>query len=253
MGRVKDAASGEDSVGIVDERPVGSIADVGGEVFLEVVQFQQERVIEAFVGHVRHDTLGVLTPQRDSGLGNVHPDDGVSVRSMPHKCSFVVIEAAASRCRVEKFVVDYEADFDSLDPRGLLLFVLEPLIESGKFAVVEVSSGDADAIDIATGLVERVVGQRAPQVDADEIPPENREEIGGHRLKKFGQIPRDILREVHFLRRNQPPRIAGRTCIDSPLFGCGYSFRSDKDLFFRVIPVSIPAADRLASARKSSL
>jgi len=40
MGRVKDAASGEDRVGIVDERLVGSIPGVGSQVFLQVVQFQ---------------------------------------------------------------------------------------------------------------------------------------------------------------------------------------------------------------------
>ncbi len=79
MGRVKDAASGEDRVGIVDERLVGSISGVGGQVLLQVVQFQKERVVEALIGHMWRDELGVLAPQRDAGLGNIHPDDRVSV------------------------------------------------------------------------------------------------------------------------------------------------------------------------------
>jgi len=59
-GRIKDSASGEDRVGIVDESLVGPISGVAGQVFLQVVQFQPERVIEAFVGHMRRDELRVL-------------------------------------------------------------------------------------------------------------------------------------------------------------------------------------------------
>jgi len=83
----------------------------------------------------------------------------------------------------------------------LLRFVFEPLIQFRKFAVVEVSPGDAHAIDIAASLVECFVGQRAPQVDANEIPMQNRGKIGGHRFQKVGQILGDILREVHFRGR----------------------------------------------------
>src|ERR1700719_1507092 len=106
---------------------------------------------------MRCDELRVLAPQSDAGLGDIHPDDGVSVRSMPGKFSRVVVEAAASRRLVQKLMVDDEAHVDSFDPSVLLLFVLEPLIQFGKLAVVEVSSGDADAIDVAAALVERAV------------------------------------------------------------------------------------------------
>ena len=78
----------------------------------------------------------------------------------------------------------------------------EPLIQFGKFAIVEVSSRDAHAIDVAAGLVERVVGQRAPQIDANEILAEYRGEIGGHLLKKVGEILGDILREAHFPQKD---------------------------------------------------
>ena len=77
--RIKNAASSEDCVGIVDECVLGSIPPVGDQVFLEVVHFQQERVIEALTGHMGCDELRVLAPQRDAGLGNIHPDDRVSV------------------------------------------------------------------------------------------------------------------------------------------------------------------------------
>ena len=64
MGRIKDAASGEDRVGIVDARFVGSIPGLRGQVFLQVVQFQQQRIIETLVRHLRRDELRVLAPQR---------------------------------------------------------------------------------------------------------------------------------------------------------------------------------------------
>src|SRR4029077_3365599 len=94
----------------------------------------------------------------------------------------------------EEFIIDDEGHVDAFDPAVLLRFVFKPLIQVGKFAVIEVPSCDADAIYVAAGIVERVVGQRAPEVDADEIPPKYRGEISGHSLKKVGQIIRDIHR-----------------------------------------------------------
>ena len=76
----------------------------------------------------------------------------------------------------------------------MLARFLEPFIEFGKLTVVEVSARDNNTIDIAASLVERVVGQRAPQVDTNKIVAENGREVGGHHLKKVGQIPRDIFR-----------------------------------------------------------
>src|ERR1700719_3265922 len=133
---------------------------------------------------MRRDELRILAPQRDAGLGNIHPDDRVSVRPMADESSHVVVEAAASRRLVEKFMVDDEAHVDSLDPAVFPFFVLEPLIQFGKLAVMEVSPCDDNAIDVAAGLVESVVGQRTPQINADKIPQEYRGEIGDYRLKK---------------------------------------------------------------------
>src|SRR4249920_3698295 len=116
MGRVKDAASGEDRIRVVDERLVGSISGVGGEAFLQVVELQQQRVVEALVGDMRREDVGVLAPQRDAGLGNIHPDDRVSIRSVADEFSVVGIEPTASRRLVEKFIVDYEAHVDSFYP-----------------------------------------------------------------------------------------------------------------------------------------
>ncbi len=86
----------------------------------------------------------------------------------------------------------------------------EPLIQFGKLAVVEVSPRDANAIDVAASLVEGLVRQRAPQVDANEIPPEYRGEISGHGPKKLGQILLDIFREIHSSRKNISTNPAGR-------------------------------------------
>ncbi|MGA8554305.1 MAG: hypothetical protein WB630_07785, partial [Candidatus Acidiferrales bacterium] len=61
------------------------------------------------------------------------------------------------------------------------------------------AEGDGDAIDIAAHLVERIVGQRAPQIDSNEIPTEYLGEIGCHRLQKAGQVVRDVFGETHFL------------------------------------------------------
>ena len=68
----------------------------------------------------------------------------------------------ASRSFVEKFIIDDEADFNSVHPSVVLARFLEPFIEFGKLTVVEVSARDNNTIDIAASLVERVVGQSAP-------------------------------------------------------------------------------------------
>jgi hypothetical protein len=91
-------------------------------------------------------------------------------------------------------MVDDKAHLDAAGPAAVFLLVLEPLVQLGKLSVVEVSPRDADAIDVAAGLVERVIGQRAPQVDAHEIPTEDRGEFGGHPLKKAGKILGDFHR-----------------------------------------------------------
>src|ERR1700694_4256662 len=114
----------------------------------------------------------------------------------------VVVEAAASRTLVKKLMVNDEAHVDSSHPAVVLAFVLEPFIQFGKLAVVEVSPRNANAIDVAATLVEGLVGQRAPQVDANEIATQDGREIRGHHLKEFGEILRDIFRQVHFLRQN---------------------------------------------------
>lgn len=108
---------------------------------------------------------------------------------MPEELSHAGVEAAAFRRLVEKLMVDHEAHVNSTDPAVLLPLVLEPFFQLGKLAVVEVWSRDANAIDVAAGLVERVIGQRAPEADANQVLTKHRGEIGGHRLKKAGEIP----------------------------------------------------------------
>lgn len=193
IGGIKNAASCKNCIGIVDECLAGSIADVRNEIFFKVVQLQQEDVVQALGRHRRRHKLGICAPQRDAGLGNILPDDWISVRSMPDEPSHVVIEAAALRCFVQEFAVDDEAHIDPTYPPAFPLFVLEPLVQVGKRAVIEISSGDANAIDIAARLVESTVGQRTTQVDAKEIPLEDCREIPGHRLKKL----REILGNIH--------------------------------------------------------
>lgn len=89
-----------------------------------------------------------------------------------------VIEAAAPRRLVEKLMVDHEAHISPANPAVLLLFVLEPFIHLAKLAVVEVPSRDGYTIDIAAGLVERVIGSVNPkgrcQPDSHEASRENR-------------------------------------------------------------------------------
>jgi len=58
-------------------------------------------------------------------------------------------------------LVDDKAHVDFYPPTGLLRFVFEPLIQLRKLAVVEVSLSNGNAIGVATGLVERVIGRRA--------------------------------------------------------------------------------------------
>src|SRR5579864_6568317 len=106
---------------------------------------------------------------------------------MPDELSHVVVEAAASRRLVEKFMVNDEAHVHSRDPTVLFPFVLEPLIKFGKLAVVEVSSRDANAIDVATGLVECVIGQRVP-CHTDSAPPYTSKRVprcGTPRTRRF--------------------------------------------------------------------
>lgn len=105
---------------------------------------------------------------------------------MAREFSGVVLEAAAARGLVENLVVDDEAQAYSCDPAILRSFVRKPGIELGKFAGVEVALRDGDEIDVAAGFVESVVGQRAPEVEPDEIVAEDRGEAGGHRVKKVG-------------------------------------------------------------------
>src|SRR3989442_3077776 len=111
----------------------------------------------------------------------------------------VVVEAAASGTLVKKLMVNDEAHVDSSHPAVVLAFVLEPFMYFGKLAIVEVPPCDANAIDVATSFVEGLVGQRAPQIDANEIATQDGREIRGHHLKKFGEILGDIFRQVHFL------------------------------------------------------
>jgi hypothetical protein len=96
----------------------------------------------------------------------------------------VVVEAAASRTLVKKLMINNEAHVDSSHPAVVLAFVLEPFIQFGKLAVVEVSPRDANAIDVAVSLVEGLIGQRTPQVNANEIGSQDGRKIRGHRLKK---------------------------------------------------------------------
>ena len=121
---------------------------------------------------------------------------------MAEEFSRVVIEAAASRTFVEKLLVNDETHIDSFHPAVVLAFVLEPVIQFRKLALVEVSPRDANAIHIAASLIEGLVGQRAPEIDANEVLSEYGGEIGGHHLKKVGQILRDILGQVHISLQN---------------------------------------------------
>src|SRR2546425_13274792 len=126
---------------------------------------------------------------------------------MAEEFSRVVIEAAASRTLVEKLLVNDETHIDSFHPAVVLAFVLEPVIQFRKLALVEVSPRDANAIHIAASLIEGPVGQRAPEIDANEVLSEYGGEIGGHHLKKVGQILRDILGQV----RSEERRV-GKEC-----------------------------------------
>src|SRR5215831_19481607 len=105
---------------------------------------------------------------------------------MADEFSRVMVEATASRGFVEEFIVDDEAHFESFHPAVVLACVLEPLIQFGKLTVVEVSPCDDNAIDVAASLVEGLVGQRAPQINANEIVWQYGGEIRGHHLKKVG-------------------------------------------------------------------
>ena len=78
-----------------------------------------------------------------------------------------MVEPAAPRGLVEKFILDDETYVDAFDPAVLVPFVPKPFIEFGKLAVVEVPSCNDDGINAATSRVKGVVGQRAPQVDSD--------------------------------------------------------------------------------------
>ena len=51
-------------------------------------------------------------------------------------------------------MVDHEPHINPADPAVLPLFVLEPLIQLAKLAVVELPSRDGYSIDIAAGLVD---------------------------------------------------------------------------------------------------
>ena len=55
---------------------------------------------------------------------------------------------------------------------SLVPFFLEPLIQFGELAVIEIAGGDGDKINITACRVECVVGQRPPQVDSDKIVTE---------------------------------------------------------------------------------
>ena len=84
----------------------------------------------------------------------------------------------------------------------MLACVLEPVIQFRKLTVVKVSRRDDDAIDVAASLIEGLVSQRAPQVNANEIPSEYGGEVRGHLLKKVGQILRDVFWQAHLLRQD---------------------------------------------------
>jgi len=114
----------------------------------------------------------------------------------------VVVEAAAPRTLVKQLMVNDEAHVDSSHPAVVLALVLEPFIQFGKLTVIEISPRDANAIDVAASLVEGLVGQGAPKVDANEIAAQDGREVRGQHLKKFGKIVRDVLWPVHFLRQN---------------------------------------------------
>jgi hypothetical protein len=89
-------------------------------------------------------------------------------------------------------MVDYETQVESSDPTVLLRFPLEPLVQFRKLAVVEIAPRDANTVDVAAGLIEGVIGQRAPQVKAHEIPAEYQGKFSGHRMKKVREILGDI-------------------------------------------------------------
>jgi hypothetical protein len=79
-------------------------------------------------------------------------------------------------------MIDHEAHVDSVGPSILFFLVVEPRVEFGKLALVEISFGNGNAIDVAAGRIERVISQRPPQVDTGEIPVEYRGQIGSHRV-----------------------------------------------------------------------
>ena len=80
-----------------------------------------------------------------------------------------MVEAAASRGLVEKFLIDDETHVDAFHPAVVVARFLEPIIKLRKFAVVEVLSRHHNEIHITASLVESLVGQGSPQVDADKI------------------------------------------------------------------------------------
>ena len=80
---------------------------------------------------------------------------------MADELSRVVIEATASRTFVEKLLVNDETHIYSLHPAVVLSFVLEPVIQFSKLALVEISPRDPYAIHVAGSLIEGLVGQRA--------------------------------------------------------------------------------------------
>ena len=71
---------------------------------------------------MRRDELGVLAAQCDAGLGNIHPDDRVAVRSVADEFSCVVVKAAASwmnkdvttredlRAEIDALIIDNRCD-----------------------------------------------------------------------------------------------------------------------------------------------
>ena len=117
---------------------------------------------------------------------------------MADEPSRVVIEATASRTFVEKLLVDDETHICSLHPAVVLAFVLEPVIQFRKLALVDVSPRDPNAIHVAASFIEILVGQRPPEIDPNEVLSEDGGEIGNHHLKKVGQILWDIFWQVHF-------------------------------------------------------
>ena len=92
---------------------------------------------------------------------------------MADEPSRVVIEATASRTFVEKLLVDDETHICSLHPAVVLAFVLEPVIQFRKLALVDVSPRDPNAIHVAASFIEILVGQRPPEIDPNEVLSED--------------------------------------------------------------------------------